>query len=287
MPYSAVVYKVFIASPSDVRMERDIAREVIREWNSGHSESTGVVLMDISWETHSRPETGAHPQAIINQQLLNQSDLLVAIFWTKLGNKTEFYESGTVEELEEHTKGGKPAMIYFSEVPAPVNGVDLEQLRALREFKKQKQPAALYSVYGDTGEFRATFTRHLTGVLNDQRIFPRQSRRDNSFSEAIIGEDEEFLLIQADSEELSMIFVMRGGMAVTTVKSIFCQISQRDFARWNAAVESLLAAKLIEPSVRSSRGTEVYDLTKAGYATAESLRKAGKIVTIPLTPVRS
>lgn len=33
MSYSAVVYKVMIASPSDVSAERSIIREVLSEWN--------------------------------------------------------------------------------------------------------------------------------------------------------------------------------------------------------------------------------------------------------------
>ncbi len=37
MPYQANVYKVMIASPSDVEEERKIAREVIHEWNAINS----------------------------------------------------------------------------------------------------------------------------------------------------------------------------------------------------------------------------------------------------------
>lgn len=45
--YSANVYKVFLASPSDVAKERQIARDVIQKWNDLHSEETGVVLQAI------------------------------------------------------------------------------------------------------------------------------------------------------------------------------------------------------------------------------------------------
>jgi len=71
MSYAATVYKVMIASPGDINGERRIVREVIADWNSAHSETRGIVLMPIGWETHSVPDMGGRPQEIINKQ--NQS----------------------------------------------------------------------------------------------------------------------------------------------------------------------------------------------------------------------
>jgi hypothetical protein len=41
-------------------------------------------------------------------------DLVIAIFWTRLGTKTPRADSGTVEEISEHANAGKPALVYFS-----------------------------------------------------------------------------------------------------------------------------------------------------------------------------
>ena len=117
--YSPTVFEVMIASPSDVPQERLIAREVITEWNTIHAKDRQTVLMPIGWETHSTPGTGDRRQAIINGQLLKDADLLVAVFWTRLGSPTGVARSGTVEEIEEHLRAGKPAMIYFSSAPVP------------------------------------------------------------------------------------------------------------------------------------------------------------------------
>jgi hypothetical protein len=76
MPYQATVHNVFIASPSDVRPEREIARQVIYEWNAAHAESEKAVLQPIGWETHSYPEMGERPQEIINR-LVIKSEILV------------------------------------------------------------------------------------------------------------------------------------------------------------------------------------------------------------------
>lgn len=88
MTYEATAFKIFLASPSDMVDERKIAREVIQEWNFVHSEPTGIVLMPIGWETHAFADFGRAPQEVINAQVLENSDLLVGIFGTRIGTAT-------------------------------------------------------------------------------------------------------------------------------------------------------------------------------------------------------
>jgi len=57
---------------------------------------------------------GDRPQAILNKQLGEISNILIGIFWTRLGTHTGQAESGTVEEIEEFMKAGKPVLLYFS-----------------------------------------------------------------------------------------------------------------------------------------------------------------------------
>ena len=135
MSYKSTVFKVMIASPSDVCAERTIIREVLAEWNAVHSEMRQVVLLPVGWETHSSPEMGDRPQAIINKQILKNCDLLVGVFWTRIGTATEDYPSGTVEEIEEHIKAGKPVMLYFSSAPVLPDSVEADQYAELKRFK--------------------------------------------------------------------------------------------------------------------------------------------------------
>jgi hypothetical protein len=121
MPYEAAVYNVFIAPPGDVLAERTIARDVICEWNAVQAEAARAILQPIVWETHSFPDMGDRPQGIINRQILEKSDILVAIFWYRLGTATGVAESGTIEEIENHLKSGRPTMIYFSSKDIPRN----------------------------------------------------------------------------------------------------------------------------------------------------------------------
>ena len=100
MAYSANVYNVLIASPSDVAEERQLVRQDVYSWNELHSRDLNVVLLPVSWETHIAPQLGDRPQGIINKELVDISDALIGIFWTRLGSPTGVEASGTVEEIK-------------------------------------------------------------------------------------------------------------------------------------------------------------------------------------------
>src|SRR5215213_9400835 len=132
MPFTATVLRVMIASPGDVQLERDAVRDVLHEWNSVHGAQRRLLLLPVGWETDVAPEMGDAPQNIINKRILRDADLLIGIFWTRLGTPTASHASGAVEEIEEHVAAGKPAMLYFSTAPAPLDAVDPDQYRALK-----------------------------------------------------------------------------------------------------------------------------------------------------------
>jgi len=135
MPYNAKVFRILIASPGDVSEERDIVARTIQEWNDLRSFERKTVLLPLRWETHSTPELGSRPQAIINRQVVDHCDMLVGVFWTRLGSPTGEAPSGTLEEIDRVGKAGKPVMLYFSRVKADLDAIDLEQFKRLKEFK--------------------------------------------------------------------------------------------------------------------------------------------------------
>ena len=91
--------------------ERDTAVKVIQEWNDLYSYSRKVVLLPLRWETHTAPEFGTRPQEVINRAIVDECDLLVGIFWTRIGSPTGVADSGTLEEIERVGKAGKPISI--------------------------------------------------------------------------------------------------------------------------------------------------------------------------------
>ncbi len=46
------------------------------------------VLLPLRWETHTAPEYGTRPQEVINRAIVDECDLLVGIFWTRIGSHT-------------------------------------------------------------------------------------------------------------------------------------------------------------------------------------------------------
>ena len=166
MPFRANVFKVMIASPGDVTEERTIVTEEVSRWNDVNATTRQLVLLPVKWETHSTPEYGAHPQTIINRQLLEDADIVVAIFGTRIGTPTEEYVSGTVEEIKTHVASGKTAKIYFSDVAVPPSAVNQVQYASVQDFKKECQSSSLYADYKTVEQFRTDFKRHLELELN-------------------------------------------------------------------------------------------------------------------------
>src|SRR5215216_1326277 len=94
MPFDAAVYQVFLASPSDTGTEREVLRRVIGRWNDLHAADLEVVLLPVGWETHAVPQLGEPPQALINRQVLERCDILIGVFWTRLGHLLRRHRPG-------------------------------------------------------------------------------------------------------------------------------------------------------------------------------------------------
>lgn len=99
MTFSATVLRVLIASPGDLSEERETATAAINAWNTQHALAEGVVLLPVKWETHARPQTGIRPQEAINTQIVHSADILIGMFWTRLGTSTGVAESAPLRKL--------------------------------------------------------------------------------------------------------------------------------------------------------------------------------------------
>lgn len=152
MPFPAHVVQVLVASPSDVSRERAALREAVWAWNDEHAASLGVVLLPVGWETHSRPELGGHPQQLIDRQLAETADVLIGVFWTRLGTPTPGAESGTVHEVASFYEADKPVLLYFSNAPVVLDTVDVEQVKAVRAFRDKAEGWGLVGRYDDVDE---------------------------------------------------------------------------------------------------------------------------------------
>jgi hypothetical protein len=277
MGFQATVLKIMIASPGDVIPERVMTREVIHEWNAVHADKRKIVLLPVGWETHSYPEMGQRPQAIINKQILADADILIAAFWTKLGTPTGSSASGTAEEISEHISAGKPALLYFSAAPVKLDEVDPTQYAALTEFKKDVMQRGLIEQYESLSDFREKLTRQLASAiysfpsqedgppLGDPVSSPRTSEAPS------LSPAAEELLVEAskDGEGIIMsVEFMDGAEVSTNGKNMVGDGGRREIARWRGAVTELERRGYVED--RGGKG-EVFFMTHDGYTAADHI----------------
>ncbi|HEY6873252.1 MAG TPA: OST-HTH/LOTUS domain-containing protein [Geobacteraceae bacterium] len=167
MSFDATVYRILIASPGDVGEERNVIPEIINEWNAVSAVTSKKVLMPIKWETHSSPLLGDRPQGVINNQVVKDCDLLVGLFWTRIGTHTGVAVSGTAEEIEQFVASGKPVMLYFSQTPVDPDKIEIEQFSTLRNFKEKMRLKGLTESYSGIHDFRHKFSRQLGININN------------------------------------------------------------------------------------------------------------------------
>jgi len=264
-----------IASPGDVAAERAVVREVVTEWNATDGAQCNTMLMAVGWETDVAPEMGDAPQSIIDKRLLANADLLVGIFWTRLGTPTASYASGAVEEIEVHLKAGKPAMLYFSSAPASPDSLDADQYHALKTFRDSCKTRGLYATYSDVDDFRRKFSRDLQITMNSHGVAPSggqgtATRTDSSSS--ALSPDATALLKAASADASGVIMFGRygAGVEISVGDRVFNEDSApRTVARWEGAIEELEKRELVKAG---SSAREVFEVTRDGYVAADAIK---------------
>ncbi|MBF6195425.1 hypothetical protein U3653_25245 [Nocardia sp. CDC186] len=147
MVFDAHVLKVFISTPGDTAEEVNAVRDGLHDWNADRAETSQTILLPKFWKTDAVPQMSpSGGQSVVNSQLLDDADIVVALFDSRLGQATASAVSGTAEEIERAADAGKPVHVWFSNEPLDHN-VDLDELARLRAFKKELEQKGLLGVY--------------------------------------------------------------------------------------------------------------------------------------------
>ena len=98
--------RVFISSPDDIKPVRKAALRVIRELAQGKASSHGLNL--IGYDQDSIPPTTVNlnrgevaEDGIVENEIFKSCDLLIVLFWRRLGTPTGKAISGTAQEFDE------------------------------------------------------------------------------------------------------------------------------------------------------------------------------------------
>ncbi len=167
------VLRVVIASPGDVAAERDIAAAVLEDLNRSIAADRGVRLEAVRWETDTYP--GFHPdgpQGLIDPILrIQDSEVLIGIFWRRFGTPTMGAASGTEHEFrvayEAWKRNGRPhVMVYFSQKSYTAQSKeDTDQWGRVLEFKNTFPREGLWSPYKGITQFEKLLRTHLTNFI--------------------------------------------------------------------------------------------------------------------------
>jgi hypothetical protein len=235
--YKADVYNVFIASPSDVVIERDHVEIILHEWNTLNSQKRKIILQPVRWEKNVYSEFSGTPQEIINKQILERTDILVAIFHSKIGSPTKNYDSGTVEELKTHITTGKPAMVFFSKEPINQDCINYEQLGMLDSFKEWCKNCSVYFEYNSKEEFKDLFRNQITLKVNS---IPGNDTSQNQASKKTSRSKEDAL------DFISKIPLFQEN--IDLIDKYFCNIGNYRSWQLNPFLERIEILKLLEIS---------------------------------------
>jgi len=141
MPRNERVFVVFVASPSDLEPERSRLEEVIRECNVTWSQTLGLRLDLVRWETHGYPGVGQDAQEVLNRELPDDYDIFVGIMWAKYGTPTGRAGSGTEEEFSRALRRFRAnpdavkIMFYFKDAPIRPSAIDSEEIKRIQQFR--------------------------------------------------------------------------------------------------------------------------------------------------------
>ncbi|MBQ9281111.1 MAG: hypothetical protein IJ207_02810 [Treponema sp.] len=258
--YQANCFNVMIVSPSDISEEREIAKNVLYRWNELNSRFHNIVFSVLGYDINAHADSGVHPQESLNHQLLEQADLIIAIFWTKLGTPTTEYSSGSVEEITKHIQQGKRALIYFSNKQVSPDKFNSDQYQKLQDYKKSIQGSAFYKDFSSEDEFKS--------LLNDEiQLIANELTQGNSSFQPInhdISEIEKNILLSIQKNGyLYYVRLINGinlnGELINDLKTI---------AFIKEAVDSLEEKGLI---VSRSSKREIFDMSAKGFRAIDQL----------------
>lgn len=172
MPRTVVTYKIFLASPSDVKEEREIVKKEIETYNRIHS-CDNIMLELLCWEDSTYPSFGDYPQDVVNSQIGDDYDVFIGILWARFGTPTLEYKSGTEEEFyrayERYNNGDDvELMVYRKDESISPSAIDVEQLKKVNSFtSKVADLGGYYFTFTGKEQFHDILLKHLEGVIRD------------------------------------------------------------------------------------------------------------------------
>lgn len=131
-----IAYRVFVASPEDCDGDSGAVYSAVLEWNATGTFDLRRVMIPKRWARQGIPMAGGDPQELINENLLSNCDLLIALFRNRLGGR------GTEREIRYFMEKGKGRHVMLF-----VHHNDENREPELRSFLDEFKNIALFRPY--------------------------------------------------------------------------------------------------------------------------------------------
>jgi hypothetical protein len=272
-----------LVSPSDIKQERQICINTIMEWNSINAEALHAIFNVIGWDINAHPTSGAHPQEILNKQLLEKADILIGIFWTRIGVPTKEYNSGSIEEIMKHINYGKPALIYFSSVPIPPESVNADQFKNVMDFKNLIKDQSFYKKYSDINEFKRIVFKDIQSLVNSELRIGGEPMSDYNSNVNVNSLERIKNILNEMAKGILLEIAQDGSGTIVIAETVGLLHFQTDYngyeidygngrqvSEFHEAIEQMEGFNLIKDT---GNNHEVFHITLLGYRIADLLKK--------------
>ena len=159
--------RVFVASPGDVKEERDLVSYVVEELSRSMGHFIPITLEAVRWETHAWPDVGSDAQDVINKEV-GEYDVFIGIMWKRFGSPTKRASSGTEEEFarayELFREYGRPKIMFYFKTASfyTTNEERLSQFAKVVAFRRSLEKlGVLFWEFSDPLKFERRVREHL------------------------------------------------------------------------------------------------------------------------------
>lgn len=183
--------RIFVASPSDMKAERDRVGKIVSRLNHSTARQLGLVLEFTDWSTYVRPSMADRPETVVLDQLgVDTWDVFIGLLWLKFGTPTGAedsltrtpYASGTQEEFTlayrswRSTKRPSIMMYRCERVPANLRDINPAQLQQVEtffsNFEADSSTPGLYQTFREAEELEEHLHKHLSALLFEKTKAP-------------------------------------------------------------------------------------------------------------------
>lgn len=186
MAVRALNLYLLLSTPSDVDSAHiHLIQRTLTQWNVVYGRSLATAVLPMSWSDQAVSEYGQRPQSMINEQLVDDADVVLAVFRDRLGTPTGDALSGTVEEIDRMAELGRPVSILRDRtLRAPLEDAAAATEKArLEDYLSEIRDRALILPYSSDAEL----VQHVNNTLSHVTTKVDQGAADSRATEAADG----------------------------------------------------------------------------------------------------